>query len=208
MCINGILAKSLNLLMPTKLIRAFGCVTKWMNGVTPTQGRIGLIKNRYQKNGVKSTLLLPSGSTEMTSRRVEKSVPKVPLFKAKKGASFEERCITYFKKYTLYYHVHKEQYRRYDQEHTIDEIISGPIATKKSNSLIENSMTKNDFPEKRSDRDLPLDEDNSLLGQHHHDKDELFADAMDFYSLESDHSPRNMDSDFMTFIDDIRDDDT
>lgn len=143
----------------------------------------------------------------MSSRRVEKSVPNVPLFKVKKGASFEERCIAYCKKYTLYYHVHQEQYRRYDKEHTIDEFVQSTITNKGPNLTVKNFTPKYELPNEKNECDLLIDHDIPLIEQYHqdHNQDELFTDEMNFYNLESDDSPKELQDDFMTFVEDNQD---
>ena len=145
----------------------------------------------------------------MSSRRVEKSVPNVPLFKVKKGASFEERCIAYCKKYTLYYHVHQEQYRRYDEEHTIDEFIQAATTRKSPNLMVKNFTPKYELPNETNEtNEMDFLMDDIPLIEQYQDKDELFT-AMNFYNLESDDSPRKSDdsprklqNDFMEVVDD------
>ncbi len=134
-------------------------------------------------------------------KRVEKSMPKVPLFKVKSGASFEERCIAYCKKYTLYYHVHQDQYHRYDEKHNIEEFITKPTVTK--NPTILNS--KYELPGERIVTDFLINDDIILnkrqdYGELNFEQSELFTDEMNFYNFETDDSQIKTNDDFTAFI--------
>lgn len=136
-------------------------------------------------------------------KRVGKSVPNVPLFKAvKKGASFEEKCIAYCKRYTLYYHIHKEQYRRYDEEHTIEEFTDKSMAIKSTKASDNNYKPRYEFPDERTKRDLLMDHE-ILLNDYPQDmnyhQDGLFTDEINFSNIESEFSVRKAHDELAPF---------